>query len=44
MIYNGAEIARKAFKGSESKDIYFDFGRTCIGPIHANRCVNSSGC
>jgi hypothetical protein len=42
--YGGETVASKARKRTRSNDIYIDFGKTCYGPISANRCIGSKQC
>jgi hypothetical protein len=41
---NGTAVAQEAKKGTQSTDIYFDFGDVCFGPVDASKCVGSSSC
>lgn len=41
---NGAAVANLARRNTGSKNVYFDFGNTCYGPVPADRCIGSSQC
>jgi hypothetical protein len=42
--FGGEKVAQLARKRSRSTNIYIDFGKTCYGPITANRCIGSQQC
>jgi len=42
--YGGEKVAQMAKKRTRSTKIYVDFGKTCYGPITANRCIGSKQC
>ena len=41
---DGKEIASIVEKSTGTQDILVDFGNVCVGPIDADRCINSSAC
>lgn len=42
--FGGEKVSQLAKKRTRSTNIYIDFGKTCYGPITANRCIGSQQC
>lgn len=42
--FGGDAVAERAKSSSDSEDIFFDFGSTCVGPVEADECQHSKQC